>query len=92
MKTGKKTTANVAKFKNQLGEFLRLVKKGEEVIVLDRLTPVAKLIPYKEEEPFKLETSKPKRVFGGFEKFHCPPLSPSKTDSLALLLEDRAKR
>jgi prevent-host-death family protein len=40
----KKNSANVAAFKAHLGEYLRVVKNGGEVIVMDRQTPVARLI------------------------------------------------
>ena len=86
------TVANVAKFKSQLGQYLRLVKTGDEVIVFDRKTPVAKLVPYQEEKPFKLETIKPTELFNGLREFVGKPIKGIKTNSLAILLEDRAKR
>lgn len=36
---------NISSLKNQLSEVLRKVKKGEEVLILDRSHPVAKLCP-----------------------------------------------
>ncbi|MBI3534752.1 MAG: type II toxin-antitoxin system prevent-host-death family antitoxin [Deltaproteobacteria bacterium] len=39
--------ANIAELKNQLSEFLVLVKKGETVRVYERSTPVAELVPIK---------------------------------------------
>lgn len=38
--------ANIATLKVHLGRYLKLVRKGMEVIVRDRQTPVAKLVPF----------------------------------------------
>jgi prevent-host-death family protein len=38
-------TVNVAKLKNQLSAYLRYVRKGEQVLIKDRNTPVAKIVP-----------------------------------------------
>jgi prevent-host-death family protein len=38
-------TAPVARLKARLSEYLRLVKRGEEVIVLERGRPVARILP-----------------------------------------------
>lgn len=37
--------ANIATLKNSLSEYLRYVRQGQEVLVLDRQRPVAKIIP-----------------------------------------------
>jgi len=39
-------TVNVAKLKAELSAHLQLVKQGEEVLVCERNTPVARIIPY----------------------------------------------
>ncbi|MCI0588800.1 MAG: type II toxin-antitoxin system prevent-host-death family antitoxin [Planctomycetes bacterium] len=38
-------TAPVARLKARLSEYLRLVKRGEEVIVLERGRPIARILP-----------------------------------------------
>ncbi len=35
----------IADLKNHLSEHLRVVRNGGEVIVMDRLTPIAKIVP-----------------------------------------------
>jgi len=35
---------NVSTLKNQLSRYLKFVKKGEEIVVMDRRQPVAKLV------------------------------------------------
>lgn len=42
-------TATISEAKNGLSAFLKLVQKGETVLILDRDTPVAQLVPL---EPF----------------------------------------
>jgi len=39
------TTTSVAEFKSRLGECLRRVKAGGEVVITERGVPVAKLVP-----------------------------------------------
>lgn len=38
-------TITISKLKNELSRFLRLVKQGETIIVLDRKEPVAEISP-----------------------------------------------
>ena len=39
-------SVNVADFKNRLSAYLQMVRKGEEIIIKDRNTPVARISPY----------------------------------------------
>ena len=39
-------TVNIGELKNQLNVYLRLVRKGEEIIVRDRDLPIARILPY----------------------------------------------
>jgi prevent-host-death family protein len=43
--------AGVAQLKARLSAYLRRVQRGEEVVVMDRDTPVARLVPYAEPRP-----------------------------------------
>jgi prevent-host-death family protein len=38
-------TATISEAKNRLSAYLRLVKRGEEILILDRTVPVARLVP-----------------------------------------------
>lgn len=42
------TRTGVAQLKAKLSAYLRRVQRGEEVVVMDRETPVARLVPYAE--------------------------------------------
>jgi prevent-host-death family protein len=39
-------TARVAELKARLSEYLRVVRGGQTVTVLDRQTPIARIVPY----------------------------------------------
>jgi prevent-host-death family protein len=76
----------IAELKARLSEHLRAVRNGATLTVLDRDTPIARIVPYAAQP---LEIRKAKRRLGDLK----PPRKPSKrTDSLAILLEDRRRR
>ena len=41
-----KGEVNVTELKSKLSEYLRSVRNGNEIIIKDRDTPIAKLVPY----------------------------------------------
>lgn len=43
--------ANIAMLKNNLSRYLKSVQAGQEVVVLDRARPIARLVPYREVAP-----------------------------------------
>jgi prevent-host-death family protein len=88
----KQSMANVATFKSHLGEYLRIVKTGGEVVVMDRQTPVARLIPYQKDEPFKLEILRSEEPFHGIAEFYGKPIKGLKVDSLQALQEEKGDR
>jgi len=77
----------VADLKAHLSEHLRKVRGGRTITVVDRDTPVAQIVPYDPERP--LEVRRATRRPGELRL----PRPPAKaTDSLAVLLRDRASR
>ena len=80
------SNVRIAELKARLSEYLRSVRNGATVTVLDRDTPIARIVPYAAQP---LETRKPKRRLRDLKL----PAKPSKrTDSVALLVEDRRLR
>jgi prevent-host-death family protein len=77
----------IADLKSHLSEHLRRVRGGRTITVLDRDTPVARIVPYEAEGPLEIRraTRKPRE-----RRLPAPPSSP--TDSLSVLLRDRASR
>ena len=44
-----KTEVRITQFKNALGQYLRSAQKGNEIVIKDRDTPIARLVPYGKE-------------------------------------------
>jgi prevent-host-death family protein len=76
----------IAELKARLSEYLRSVRNGGTLTVLDRDTPIARIVPYAAQP---LEIRKAKRRLRELKL----PSKPSKrTDSVAVLVEDRRRR
>ena len=81
------TTVKIAKLKSHLSAYLRQVQKGEQLIVTDRETPIAKVIPYAAtSERLQIMSAKEKPQI--FKNLKVPRTS-KPMDSLKTLLEDR---
>jgi prevent-host-death family protein len=80
------STVRIAELKARLSQHLRSVRKGRTLTVLDRDTPVARIIPY---AAGPLEVRRATRRLADLEP---PPPPASPTDSLAVLLDDRRRR
>lgn len=76
----------IADLKARLSEHLRSVRKGRTLIVLDRETPVARIVPYAAEAVDVRRATRRLR-----DLTPAPPLS-TPTNSLAVLLDDRRRR
>ena len=81
------SNVRIADLKARLSEHLRAVRRGRTLTVLDRDTPIARIVPYDESEPLKVRraTRKPRELA-------LPPPPDRPTDSLTVLLQDRASR
>ena len=76
----------IADLKARLSEHLRSVKNGRTLTILDRDTPVARLVPYKAESiDVRRATRRPRDL-------SLPPPPSAPTDSLTILLDDRGRR
>jgi prevent-host-death family protein len=76
----------IADLKARLSEHLRSVRNGNTLTVLDRETPVARIVPYAAQP---LEIRKAKRRPSDVK---LPPRPSKRTDSVAILIEDRRRR
>jgi prevent-host-death family protein len=76
----------IADLKARLSEHLRSVRKGRTLTILDRGTPVARIVPYAADP---LEVRRATRRLRDLE-LPAPPARP--TDSLTVLLDDRRRR
>lgn len=77
----------IAELKSRLSEYLRAVRRGETITVLDRATPVAQIVPLR--EPPRLRIRKPAAGTPPPNRVRLPkPLSLG-VDVVDLLLEER---
>ena len=76
----------IAELKARLSEHLRAVRNGGTVTVLDRDTPIARIVPYAAPP---LEVRRARRRLRDLK---LPPKPAKRTDSLAILVEDRRRR
>jgi prevent-host-death family protein len=76
----------IAELKAHLSEHLRAVRNGGSLTVLDRDTPIARIVPY---ATHQLEVRKATRRLRDLK---LPPKPAKRTDSLAVLVEDRRRR
>jgi antitoxin (DNA-binding transcriptional repressor) of toxin-antitoxin stability system len=79
-------SVRIAELKSRLSEHLRSVRKGRTLTVLDRDTPIARIVPLIA-EPVEV-----RRATRRFRDLTLPPPPGSPTDSLAVLLDDRRRR
>jgi prevent-host-death family protein len=76
----------IADLKARLSEHLRSVRNGGTITVLDRDTPVARIIPY------STQSLEIRRATRRLRDMKVPPKPAKRTDSLAVLTEDRRRR
>lgn len=81
------TRVGIAELKAHLSEYVKRVKAGERIVVCDRETPVAELLPLEKELPIRPATHPASDLL----KLHgVRPRVP--VDVVALLREDRDER
>jgi len=79
-------TVGIADLKARLSEHLKSVRKGRTLTVLDRNTPIARIVPYGA-DPVEL-----RRATRRVRDLKLPARPATPTDSLAILIADRRRR
>lgn len=78
----------IAHHRARFSEHLRQVRRGETYTVMDRDTPIARLLPHAAEaEPLRVR--KPLRRVPTMHEVRLPPPLKTDVDPVALLLEER---
>jgi prevent-host-death family protein len=77
----------VAELKSRLSEYIRVAEAGRTVVVTAYGRPVVDLVPHRAEAPVRIRPAT--RAWGSVK---LPRTGKGRTDSLALLVEDRRKR
>jgi antitoxin (DNA-binding transcriptional repressor) of toxin-antitoxin stability system len=80
------SNVRIAELKARLSEHLRSVRNGSTLTVLDRDTPIARIIPYTA-QPLEIRTAKRR-----LRDLKLPSKPSKRTDSVAVLIEDRRRR
>lgn len=78
----------VAELKARLSEYLRRVRRGHPVTVLDRDTPIARIVPYAPDAA-GLAVRRPLPGLGKPSQVRLPPRLKADVDIVALLMEER---
>ena len=85
-------SVKIADLRNRLSDYLRKVRKGHEVVISDRETPIARLIPF--DRPVAksaLDILEPPKGYEGLSKLNFPPLSRPVHATEELLAERRRR-
>jgi len=82
------SSVRIAELKSRLSEHLRTVRRGRSITVLDRDTPVARIVPY-ESDGASLSVRLPKTGSPTPGQVPLPPPLRLGHDILDLLLEER---
>ena len=78
----------IADLKSRLSEYLRKVRRGRSITVLDRDTPIARILPY-EENGASLKVRSPLPGTPKLSRVALPPPLRLHRDIVMLLLEER---
>lgn len=81
------TQVRIAELKARLSEYLRAVRRGETIAVMDRETPVAQIIPVRERSALRIR--KPPAGSRPPNRVALPRRARLELDIVSLLLEER---
>lgn len=82
------TDVRIADLKSRLSEHLRTVRSGRSLRVLDRNTPIARIVPY-EEDGAGLVVRTPRPGAPALQEVALPPGVALKVDVVDLLMKER---
>jgi prevent-host-death family protein len=82
------TDVRIADLKSRLSEYLRQVRRGRSVTVLDRETPIARIVPY-QADAATLSIREPLKGAPKLRDVSLPPPLAIRGDIVTLLLEER---
>jgi prevent-host-death family protein len=86
-----KNHVRIAELKSRLSEYLRRVRRGETITVLDRETPIARLEPVAGDRS-RLVVREPAVGAPRLRNLRLPPTLKTRTDILDLLAQERGER
>ena len=83
--------AKVSELKAHLGSYLAEVKRGMSIVVCDRTTPIARLVPYESDDDDGIKLLPPTRPIGDLKRLK-PVRTRKRVDVVRLLRQDRDQR
>ena len=84
----KGSPVRIAELKSRLSEYLRHVRRGHPLTVMDRETPIARIVPY-ESGPDRIVVKQPVPGSPPLAEVPLPPPLRIRQDAVELLLEER---
>jgi len=81
-------TVRIAQLKSRLSEYLRRVRRGHPLMVMDRETPIARIVPY-EQDPGPIVVRRPAADAPALQDVPLPPPLPLRRDIVELLVDER---
>ena len=85
------TAVNIADLKARLSLHLRNVRRGRTIVVLDRMTPVAHIVPA-EPEGGDVVVTAPAEGAPSLARVRMPKAAKAAPDAVAMLVRDRRRR
>ena len=85
-------SVNIAKFKAELSKYLGFVRKGEEVVVMDRKESIARIVPYTPLNSAAIGVIEATEDCRKLFLIEAKPLKGQKLKSLQYLQEERGER
>jgi antitoxin (DNA-binding transcriptional repressor) of toxin-antitoxin stability system len=85
----KKSEVRIAELKSRLSEHLRRVRAGRSLTVLDRDTPIARIVPWDDPTSSALRIRGPMAGATPLRQIKFPPALPIRADIVELLLAER---
>jgi prevent-host-death family protein len=83
------TKVGVAKLKAELSDYLRKVRRGAEVVVYDRETPIARLVPFERSEQKGGLIVRPPTIALRIQDVPLPPPLPGGDRIVQILINER---
>jgi prevent-host-death family protein len=81
----------IAELKSRLSEHLRAVRRGESITILDRQSPIARIIPLESRGSPLVIRPRPARTVS-LGRVPLPPPLKTRVDIVALLAQERGER
>ncbi len=84
------STVGIAKLKSKLSEHLRKVRAGHSLTILDRDTPIARIVPWGNDTA-AFSSRPPRPGAPKLNRVKLPPPLPMRGDIVDLLMEERQR-